>query len=120
MRRHNRLWLAVFSLGATMVLNATSVPQAFLTCVSSVGTGATCQLPQGTYSVTTPIQVTRTGITIQGGSVTPTDTVLQRAANISSILTVQQGINVTIQFLTFDGNRFSSALSLQCLPGNSS
>lgn len=123
MRSSSILKLALLAL-TVRLLHAQQdqpVPQAFITCVSSSGTASTCTLPAGTYTVTSAIPVERSGITVRGGSMTPSGTVLQRGANNSRIMTVNSGLTgVIIEYLTFDGNRFAvPGYNLSCLSGNS-
>lgn len=82
----------------------------FRSCLA--GTATTCVLqPLGTYTLDAglgEIVVTNPNLlTIRGASVTPTETVLKRpngATGMVHIMNIQKA-NVTIQDLTFDGNK---------------
>jgi hypothetical protein len=101
-----------------------TVPSAFRTCVGSSGSGSTCSLSSGTYTVCTSIAVGRSSITIEGADITsPGDTILQRGADIQQIMYDATGGGVsyvTVEGITFDGNRYGSISesggTLNCLP----
>jgi hypothetical protein len=68
--------------------------------------------------VSTELQVQRSNITVQGISNSPSSVVLQRAVDMPHIMSIASGlVGVTVQYLTFDGNRQNVAGgSLNCLP----
>ncbi len=86
--------------------------EALNNCISSSPSGSTCTLAPTTYTVTTPIVIGRSSITVKGGGATRSDTVLVRApGNTAEMMLVdaaQPLTGITIQNLTFCG---SSTLS---------
>jgi hypothetical protein len=94
-----------------------------------LGYGSTCQLAPG-QNYTVPftasdgtrraeLQIGRSGITITGTmSAGPADTVIRRGdSTVQSIMTALGGVtNVTVSYLTIDGNRYGAGLG--CTPGN--
>jgi hypothetical protein len=100
-------------------------------CISAqgatMGYGSTCQLSpdpdQSTpYLVFSPLLIGRSNIVITGTMLAgPADTVLRRAApTVSNIMLVESDsiTDVTVQYLTFDGNRYgfgTAGQGLSCL-----
>jgi hypothetical protein len=73
----------------------------------------TCQLASGVYSVETTIDIGRSGLTIEGTVDDSGDAVLQRSSSLggSPIMTIDnEGYTVTVEWLTFDGNRNNTTL----------
>lgn len=89
----------------------------FTRCVGAQGQGNVCQLDSGTHLVSTTINVSRSNITILGGSSRAEGTILQRAPGFRGPIfqdplpPTASIIGITIRFLTFDGNRSMTTLS---------
>jgi hypothetical protein len=81
---------------------------AFTACVGPQGSGATCTLPVGTYTVSQPIVIGRSNVTVTGGSSDRSRTILVRdPTNTAPMMQVdapQSLTGITIQNLTFCGN----------------
>lgn len=91
-------------------------PAQFLTCVSAAGTGSTCQLAAGTYTVPSSAfpgttVIARSNITVQGTYITsPNDTTFVRASYPSGVVPTFMQIapsltGIVIQDFQFNGNR---------------
>ncbi len=97
------------------------------TCIGSSGNpnSGTCILSPTSYSVYAspgPLTIARSGITIKGGGA-PGDTILVRGDSSIGAIMIPSSTsitNVTIENLTFDGNRYGAGLGLNCLAGNNS
>lgn len=90
--------------------------QTFLNCLNGSGRGANasvCTIPTGTYTLTSPLVIGRSGVTVKGGSGDRTKTLLVRGQNLTLPI-MQIGNNgysnqttpltaVTIENLTFCG-----------------
>jgi len=113
-----RISMAVGLAGLWLAHPLFALPyQQFVQCVSSKGSGPVCQLDAGVYTVSATIVVGRSNITILGTLKTSArDTTLRRAPGFLGALagdayfagTMLNG--VTIQNLTFDGNRAQNKL----------
>ena len=81
----------------------------FVTCVGASGVGSTCQLDSGIYTISSSIEIGRGGITITGTTNDEGDVILQATSTLVSadapIMYSDSGLAVTIEWLTFDGNR---------------
>jgi hypothetical protein len=84
----------------------------FVECVGASGKGAVCQLDSGTYPVSATISIGRSNIVITGTATTsPLNTVLRRAPGFEGPLLMDSEKagttlnSITIENLTFDGNR---------------
>ena len=112
--------------GATFTATMVDNPlQALTSCLSSAPSPPlpavlTCTLPTGTHTVTTPIIVGRSDVTVTGGSSIRSQTVLVRSpSNTAQMMLVDSAAplkGITIQNLTFCGNSalFSPHPSLVC------
>jgi len=105
------LLLGISALLFAPSARALSFPQ-FVACVSAAGKDSVCQLDAGVYTVSATISLGRSNVTITGTATTsPLNTVLRRAAGFEGPLltdTEKAGTtlnSITIQNLTFDGNR---------------
>ena len=113
------------------------VPSSFVTCIGPYGSGNPCQLPPGIWLVTSPLVIGRSGITITGTATAgPGDTVLRREFITVDANTPKNSImyagndlsnnpvtNVTISYLTFDGNRYAwgtAGAGVSCLNSQAS
>ena len=99
---------ALCCLSSTTALHALSLAD-FQTCIGPSGVGTTCQLSSGTYTLSTPLVIGRSGITVEGGVwQSPTRTVLRRGASgLYALMEGSTGItSVTVRDLMFDGNRY--------------
>jgi hypothetical protein len=80
----------------------------FTTCVSSSGSGTTCPLDAGSYSVLSTIPIRRNGITVTGTLVSGAiDTTLQRTSTLGAgnPILIIEATGVTVENLTLDGDR---------------
>lgn len=116
----NLMTVLFSALGTGMLQAQTWVVSNLADLQTCIGTGgsaySTCQLSPGVYSVSTPLQTQRSNFTITGTmSAGPADTVLTRGVStLPYILEDQSGVtNVTIQYLTFDGNRYGFGIQGQ-------
>lgn len=109
-------------LGVSALLFAQSARavsfQEFVMCVGASGKGAVCQLDAGTYPVSASISLGRSNIVITGTATTsPLNTVLRRAAGFEGPLMIDNEKtgttlnSITIENLTFDGNRAQNKLT---------
>jgi hypothetical protein len=81
----------------------------FITCVSSSGSGSTCQLASGVWDVTATIEIQR-GVEIVGTVNDASDVVLRRTSTLgANDLMAWDGAYdpaaIVVHWLTFDGNR---------------
>lgn len=107
-------------LGMGSASGQTPLPQSFLTCIQTLN--GTCVLQPGTYAIDgsanfPAAKIGASGVTVQGvqnGGSYPT---LQRTGNVASLMTIGSGVNATIEYLNFDGNRYG-VTGLSCLGAN--
>ena len=96
--------------------------QALSNCISSSPSGSTCTLADATgpYTVTTPIVIGRSNVTVTGGGANRSATVLVRApGNTAEMMLVdaaQPLTGITIQNLTFCGSSTLSTPASPCPP----
>ncbi len=102
----------------TNTLTSTNLTD-FQSCIGPAGSVANCVLAQGRYPVNTTLHIQRSGIALMGGG-GPGDTTLYRDnANLVQIMVADANVSgVSIENLTFDGNRYGRGLGLRCLMGN--
>lgn len=105
-------WRVTLALFTEVIVSAqTPLPQNFLDCITTGSPGTSCPLPFGTYAIDgsanfPAANIAATGIIVQGvqnGGNYPT---LQRTGNVASLMTASGGVNATVQYLNFDGNRY--------------
>ncbi len=111
-------YLSCFLFGPSILLAQTPITNIadFRSCLlgTLVGYSTVCPLTSGTFSVSSPLLITVPGLTITGSTTAPT--VLQRTgSNVPYIMQLQEcnyhgctansPSGITIEYLTFDGNR---------------
>jgi hypothetical protein len=85
---------------------------AFRNCISFSGSGTSCQLDPGIWDVDSTLDIQRNGLTLTGTQFNAADVILRRTSSLGAqpIMRLDTGLNTSIEYLTFDGNRQNISL----------